>query len=75
MAHHLLAQALHDKVVAVAPTIRGVSMGSFSDKSTWVVHFKSGTHQTTKDAAAAEITAFDIDAESAILEAITPSII
>ena len=75
MAHHLLVSAIHSKVAAVAPTIEGVSLGSQTDKTKWDVTFKKGTHASTKAAAAAVIDAFDIPAEEAILEAITPSII
>lgn len=74
MAHHLLAQAVHDKVVAVAP-IDGVSLGSWTDKAKWVVTFKAEATDAQKTAAATAITDFDIAAEEAALEEISPSLI
>ena len=74
MAHHLLVQAVHEKVEAVAP-IEGVSLESMTDKTKWIVKFKAEATQAEKDAAATAITDFDIAAEEAILEAIEPSLI
>ena len=74
MPHHMLAQAVDAKVAAIAP-IEGVSLGSYTDKSTWTVTFKSEATQAQKDAAADAIVAFDIEAEEALLEAVMPSLI
>jgi len=68
MAHPRLGLAVHDKVAAVAP-IDGVSLGSYTDKTKWVVMFKPEATEAEQAAAADAITAFDIAAEEVILEA------
>jgi hypothetical protein len=47
---------LDDAVRAVCPQIDGVSIGKFTDRATWIVHFQAGA--TCQAAAATVVSAF-----------------
>lgn len=54
---------LHQQIAAVAP-ILGVAIGNETNKQTWRVDFEPFATQTERDAAAAVIQAFNINAPS-----------
>jgi hypothetical protein len=55
---------LHKALIDVAPVV-GVAVGRKDNKSTWRVDFDDNATQEQKDAAAAVIAAFDINAPTA----------
>ncbi len=50
---------IHEAISAVCP-ILGVSIGLFSDKSTWVINFQDNATPAQRTAAIAAMNAFDI---------------
>lgn len=52
---------LHEQIAAICP-IDGVSIGSYSDKTTWRIDFSLSATAQQKAAAMAVIAAFDVNA-------------
>lgn len=60
----MITQKIHDAIAAICP-IKGISIGSFSDKATWSLVFDQAATDAQKQAAQAAINFFDVAAAQA----------